>query len=75
MAKWEPNDDEFGKFTHPQPSPTLNSLKNLSEVVVKGNLTSTPYLIENAEIYPLNISLILQKPCPLYKKIMICFNT
>lgn len=39
-----------------KPSPTLNNLKNLNEVVVKGNLTFTPYVIENAEIYPLNIS-------------------
>lgn len=39
-----------------KPSPTLNSLKNLNEVVVRGNLTLTPYVIENAEIYPLNIS-------------------
>lgn len=39
-----------------KPSPTLNSLKNLNEVVVKGNLTFTPYVIENAEIYPVNSS-------------------
>lgn len=39
-----------------KPSPILNTLKNLNEVVVKGNLTFTPYVIENAEIYPLNIS-------------------
>lgn len=39
-----------------KPSPTLKSLKDLNEVVVKGNLTFTPYLIDNAEIYPLNIT-------------------
>lgn len=39
-----------------KPSPALNNLKTLNEVVVKGNLTWTPYVIENAEIYPLNIS-------------------
>lgn len=39
-----------------KPSPILNTLKNLNEVVVKGNLTAKSYVIENAEIYPLNIS-------------------
>ncbi len=39
-----------------KPSSNLNDLKNLNEVVVKGNLTLTPYTIENAEIYPVSIS-------------------
>lgn len=36
---------------HFKPSNTLSSLKTLKEVVVKGNLTWTPYVIENAEVY------------------------
>ena len=39
-----------------KPSGNLKNLKNLNEVVVRGNLTFTPYLIDNAEIYPVNIS-------------------
>jgi len=39
-----------------KPVPGLSNLKNLKEVVVRGNLTFTPYVIENAEIYPVNIS-------------------
>lgn len=39
-----------------KPTPTLTSLKHLREVVVKGNLTLKPYVITNAEIYPVNIS-------------------
>ncbi|MBI2597241.1 hypothetical protein HYW41_03730 [Candidatus Daviesbacteria bacterium] len=39
-----------------KPSPSLTNLKKLHEVVVKGNLTWTPYVINNAEIYPLSIS-------------------
>ncbi len=41
---------------HFKPSSALTNLKRLNEVVVKGNLTWTPFVIENAEIYPLNIS-------------------
>lgn len=40
-----------------KPSSNLNNLKNLNEVVVKGNLTATQYVIENAEIYPVNITI------------------
>lgn len=41
---------------HFKPSSSLTNLKKLNEVVVKGNLTGTPYVIENAEIYPLNLT-------------------
>jgi len=41
---------------HFKPSSALTNLKKLNEVVVKGNLTWTPYVIENAEIYPLNLT-------------------
>lgn len=41
---------------HFKPTTSLTNLKKLNEVVVKGNLTWTPYVIENAEIYPLNLS-------------------
>lgn len=39
-----------------KPSSTLTNLKKISEVVVKGNLTWTPYVIENAEVYPISIT-------------------
>lgn len=48
--------DQSSYVIHFKPIPTLTNLKKLHEVVVKGNLTWTPYVIENAEIYPLNIS-------------------
>lgn len=41
---------------HFKPTTSLTNLKKLNEVVVKGNLTWTPYVIENAEVYPLNLS-------------------
>lgn len=37
-----------------KPGPNLTNLKNFNEVLVKGNLTTTPYIIDNAEIYPLS---------------------
>lgn len=41
---------------HLKPLSSLNHLKNIKEAVVKGNLTWTAYVIENAEIYPLSIT-------------------
>lgn len=42
---------------HFKPSTSLTSLKKLDEVVVKGNLTWEPYVIANAEVYPLNFTI------------------
>ncbi len=49
-----PNNESY--TIHFKPTSSLTNLKKLNEVVVKGNLTWTPYVIENAEIYPLNFT-------------------
>ncbi|MBI2019780.1 hypothetical protein HYS95_03940 [Candidatus Daviesbacteria bacterium] len=49
-----------------KPSASLINLKKINEAVVKGNLTWTPYVIENAEVYPLNITLPENPPAPVY---------
>lgn len=49
-----------------KPSATLVNLKKINEAVVKGNLTWTPYVIENAEVYPLNITIPENTPLPIY---------
>lgn len=49
--------DQSSYILHFKPTAALTNLKKLNEVVVKGNLTWTPFVIENAELYPLNITL------------------
>ncbi len=56
---------------HFKPTTALTNLKKLNEVVVKGNLTWTPYVIENAEIYPLNLATedATQNPSKILSKV------
>lgn len=49
--------DSSSYILHFKPSATLTNLKRLREVVVKGNFTWEPFVIENAEVYPLNFTI------------------
>lgn len=55
-----PNQEAY--TLHFKPSASLTNLKKLNEVIVKGNLTVEPFVIENAEIYPLNFTLPEETP-------------
>lgn len=49
--------DQQAYSLHFKPSVSLTNLKKLNEVVVKGRLGWTAYVIEDAEIYPLNFTI------------------
>lgn len=49
-----PNQDTY--TLHFKPSVSLTNLKKVNEALVKGKLTWTPFVIEEAEIYPLNFT-------------------
>ena len=48
--------DQQAYTLHFKPSSSLTNLKKLNEVVVKGRLGWTPFVIEDAEIFPLNFT-------------------
>lgn len=47
-----------------KPAASLTNLKKLNEVVVKGRLGWAPFVIEEAEIYPLNFTTSSENPNP-----------
>ncbi len=49
---------------HFKPSSSLSSLKKVNEAVVKGHLGWTPYVIEDAEIFPMNFTTDNSEPSP-----------
>lgn len=46
--------DSSSYILHFKPSVSLTNLKKLREVIIKGNFTWEPFVIENVEVYPLN---------------------